>query len=106
MKKSALSALFLLLALAACANVPDEDQDQSPQTQADISPPTAPDETIPQIQDPQHQIWKPGHWALGSAGFYWVSGEVITRPDPTAVWATARWVHHTYGWSFEKGHWE
>jgi hypothetical protein len=38
--------------------------------------------------------------------FEWIPGKVIARPAPTAAWSPARWVEHTYGWSFEEGHWE
>jgi hypothetical protein len=61
---------------------------------------------VPVIQNPQGEIWRPGYWAMSHNNFIWVPGKIIPRPDPTAIWTQARWVHHTYGWSFEEGHWE
>jgi hypothetical protein len=63
-------------------------------------------EIIPVIQYPQSEIWRPGYWTLGGDGFVWVAGKVIPRPSNTAAWTPARWVQHTYGWTFEQGHWE
>jgi hypothetical protein len=63
-------------------------------------------EIVPSIQSPQTEIWRPGYWALIDHRFVWVPGKIIPRPSPTAVWHTAHWVHHDYGWSFEMGHWE
>ena len=92
-------------ALSGCAPV-DEDQI----TVADDNPPPVQEvtETIPVIQDPQSEIWIPGYWALNADHytFSWVPGKLITRPSPTAGWDKARWVHHTYGWTFQEGHWE
>lgn len=71
-------------------------------------PPENPPEIAPFLDDPQTQLWRPGYWAPGDAvgKYIWVPGEIIGRPSPTAVWATARWVHHQYGWTFQHGHWE
>ena len=99
--RAALSVLPFVL--SACETTDDETQ---PVQSEELAPPQAPVEAIPFLQDPQHQIWIPGYWSLGSAGFSWVSGKVVPRPSPTAVWAAARWVHHAYGWSFMQGHWE
>jgi hypothetical protein len=43
---------------------------------------------------------------MSNGAFVWVPGRVIPRPSPTAVWASAHWNHHLFGWSFEEGHWE
>jgi hypothetical protein len=93
--------VFGALMLAACGGF-SEDRAEV------LSPPPANEtEIIPAIQDPRAEIWRPGYLAPDeSGGFDWVDGEVIPRPSPTAVWATARWAHHVYGWTFEQGHWE
>ncbi|MDE1901563.1 MAG: YXWGXW repeat-containing protein [Alphaproteobacteria bacterium] len=102
----------LLCALTAMVALPffltgcsDTDNDVAPYWQSDEPPPAPQFETRPEL-DPRTQIWIPGYWGLSNAKFYWVSGKVIARPDPTAVWDAARWVHHMYGWSFQQGHWE
>jgi hypothetical protein len=70
------------------------------------TPPAPQIEVAPTLSDPQSEIWLPGYWAYNGATFHWVEGKVIHRPSPTAVWAASRWTQHSYGWSFEKGHWE
>ena len=103
-----LTALAAPLLLSACAApVDDETVAQNPPPQYVQEAPPAPEpELIPMIMDPQHEIWRPGYWAMVGGTFSWVEGKVISRPDPTAVWAGAHWTHHTYGWSFEQGHWQ
>lgn len=72
-----------------------------------IEPPTPKPEVVPVIESPQTQIWKPGYWEQGGlGGFDWVSGEVVARPTPTAVWASAYWAKREYGWAFVPGYWE
>jgi hypothetical protein len=98
------------LAMTACSNVDDDGDEVAaltpPPQNIDQAPPAMLMEMIPAIQDPQAEIWKPGYWALLNGRFEWIHGKVIPRPYPTAVWAPAHWVHHSYGWSFEMGHWE
>ena len=111
--KSALRLFCLLAAfaampvmLAACDTMDDQDSDNAPTAETPQQPQEVPPEIIPVINDPQAEIWRPGYWAMRSGQFVWIPGKVINRPSPTAVWATSRWNHHTYGWSFEEGHWE
>lgn len=95
---SALAALPLLL--SACAE-PDDG------VIVEIAPPADEVEVSPTINNPASEIWRSGYWSIGKeGGFVWIPGKIIPRPAPTAVWASARWVHHTYGWSFEQGHWQ
>jgi WXXGXW repeat (2 copies) len=102
----ALTLTAMLLALSACA-IPDDDQQPMVQDTAVSSPPQPQLEYIPAVDDPQTQIWRPGFWVLsGTNSFSWVPGKIIPRPSPTAVWASAHWSQHAYGWSFEQGHWE
>ncbi len=106
-----LCALAVLpFALSACdtadADGDDSAIDHSPPISEPVGPPRVEAEIIPVIPDPQAEIWRPGYWALKAGQFVWIPGKVIPRPSPTAVWATSHWVHHTYGWSFDKGHWE
>jgi hypothetical protein len=103
------AVIALPLMLAACEDMGDGSDMQSQQPQAFAELPAAPEapiETIPMLPDPQSEIWRPGYWRLSAGQFVWVPGKVIQRPSPTAVWASAVWVHHNYGWSFQEGHWE
>jgi hypothetical protein len=94
-------------ALTACDTVVDEsDLDNPPPQNVQEDPPIPHAEVIPFINDPQAELWKPGYWAMAYGKFVWVPGKVISRPSPTAVWNSAHWMHHTYGWCFEEGHWE
>ena len=96
-----LAALFLPFALSAC-----ETQDNEAILET-TPPPEAHLEPVPTITNPQIEIWRPGYWAMNDrTSFVWVPGKIIPRPSPTAVWSPARWVNHSYGWSFEQGHWE
>jgi hypothetical protein len=98
----ALGALLALpLALAGCDTIDFLTPDFS-------SPPAAGEmEIIPVVQNPRTEIWRPGYWEpRGDDGFNWVPGEIVPRPSPTAVWKSAVWAHHIYGWTFEEGHWE
>jgi hypothetical protein len=97
----------LTFALSACESVDDEDHiSDDLLVNAQQEPPRPESEVIPRLADPQGEIWRPGYWIPSGTGFAWVPGKVIHRPIPTAVWHPATWMHHTYGWSFQQGHWE
>lgn len=103
-----LTALAVMPLLSACDTVADDEtvaQNPPPQYVSE-APPEPQVEARPMIEDPPHQIWRPGYWAMINHSFVWIPGAVIARPAPTAVWASAHWTHHTYGWSFQQGHWE
>jgi hypothetical protein len=97
-----LGALIALpLALAGCEHFSFLTAERS------SSPPESGVEIIPRIQDRNAEIWRPGYWEpRGDSDFEWIPGEVIPRPSPTAVWKSATWVRHVYGWTYEEGHWE
>ncbi len=104
---TALTALaFLPLPLSGCAFL-EEEGDEPTEESAQSSPPEQV-EVAPVIENRATQLWRPGYWAPGdsSGSFVWISGAIIPRPAPTASWAPARWVHHTYGWAFQEGHWQ
>ncbi|MDR3424775.1 MAG: hypothetical protein P4M13_06825 [Alphaproteobacteria bacterium] len=88
------------LALSACGTTDDG-------VVVNDAPPLPQVEYIPAVPSPEAEIWRPGYWAINADHtFTWVPGEIIPRPSRTAVWDAARWVHHTYGWTFQQGHWE
>jgi hypothetical protein len=93
----ALTVLALPLAVTACADIEGDEL-------AYLSPADEP--TVPPRNSPS-QIWRSGYWQPSEDGtFEWIPGEMIERPSPTAVWNPARWVKHSYGWSFQDGHWQ
>ncbi len=109
MNKKTFARLCLMLALiaalplfAACSS-----ENQEPMVSVDPPPPAPLQvEAIPFMSNPQTEIWRPGYWVLSGHDFAWVPGKTIPRPSPTAVWSSAHWMQHNYGWSFEQGHWE
>lgn len=115
-KQSALSlcTIGLMALLAGCSWMP-EWPSSPPSSEEQIgdnyiqmapeAPPSPLHETMP-AYNPQIAIWRPGHWSWNGSSFDWVSGEVIARPSPTAVWSSDHWVLHTYGWAFEPGYWQ
>jgi|GEM_PF-2439054 hypothetical protein len=103
------SVLFLsgALALSGCCGGTFSSAISDPLEGIYSPPPPNKSEAVSPVQDPRTEIWRPGYWAPATGdSFVWVEGKVIPRPDPTAVWAPARWDYHTFGWSFREGHWE
>ena len=99
--------LFVFSALASLPFVLSSCATPNDGVIVELPPPADEVEVSPVINNPQSEIWRSGYWSISEGGgFVWIPGKVIPRPAPTAVWAPARWVHHTYGWSFEQGHWE
>jgi hypothetical protein len=109
-------AALALLSLTGCEAVGYIPSEQAPEQSTSSSPefielsPTQPpalqQEEVPVITDPYKYIWRPGHWHYESRNFNWIPGELMVRPDPTAVWAPDHWEHRTYGWVFVHGYWQ
>ncbi len=104
-----LSAVVLLLSAAGCSDqiyVTPEDPNAAVIQLAPVPPPAPSDEIKPEIMDPRMEVWRPGHWDYENQRYFWVPGEVLTRPSPTAVWSADRWEHRKYGWAFIHGYWQ
>ncbi|MDD3288450.1 MAG: hypothetical protein PHX43_05535 [Alphaproteobacteria bacterium] len=101
---SFLSIILLAAAVGGCANM------QEDSTTFIRMAPTAPPEPFfeekDQPENPAAEIWRPGYWGYSGIDFFWVEGEYIPRPDPTAVWSPDRWQLRSYGWAFVPGYWE
>lgn len=39
----------------------------------------------------QNQIWQPGYWASGPAGYFWVPGTWVTPPQTGLLWTPGYW---------------
>ncbi|MDX2029003.1 MAG: hypothetical protein SFW62_10290 [Alphaproteobacteria bacterium] len=107
---TALAIVLLVTAGCECFSCSDEVvATATPSSYIQLAP-TAPPaplaEEVPVLNSPQTTRWRPGYWSYDGTNFSWVSGEVIARPSPTAVWAPDRWFRHTYGWGFVPGRWE
>lgn len=95
------------LALSACdCATCVEGQDEPYIRMAPMAPPPPVQEQMPVLENLRGTIWRPGYWQYGDGDFYWVDGEVIARPGPTAVWSPDHWIKHTYGWAFVPGYWQ
>jgi hypothetical protein len=100
-------ALILVLSLSACGlRNYQEDADKNYVFLSAEKPPAPEAETAPLLTDMRTQIWRPGYWMNDGYGFYWIQGEIIDRPSPTAVWAPDHWVQHNFGWALVAGHWQ
>ncbi|MDD4616207.1 MAG: hypothetical protein PHW76_03710 [Alphaproteobacteria bacterium] len=96
----ALATVMFPMVLSGCASTDEESMVEAdnlgPAGEPEIPPPNTPT-----------AIWIPGYWAPSENDtFAWIPGQVVERPSPTAVWNSARWVKHNYGWSFQDGHWQ
>ncbi len=107
--------LIVSLMLAACdCNECTQQQDLAAMAPAPVNyyrmapmmPPAPLVENIVIPETPRNLLWRPGYWEYNGSSFDWVSGELMARPSPTAIWSPDHWVEHTYGWTFEAGHWQ
>ncbi|HEU0117255.1 MAG TPA: hypothetical protein VFR09_01370 [Alphaproteobacteria bacterium] len=131
---AALLAVMLSLAACGCLECFRDDDDSSSSSSMETSTPTAdnpmaPGNNVvssktyfqlapiapppPQIETkPEHwddiraTTWRPGYWQYSGGDYHWVTGELIDRPSPTAIWSPDHWVQHTYGWAFVPGYWQ
>jgi len=104
-------ACLALLSAAGCSDqtyVYPEDVNASPDAYelSPVAPPAPSEEIKVGYNDPRTQVWRPGHWTYEGQRFYWIPGEVLTRPSATAVWSSDRWEHRQYGWVFIHGYWQ
>jgi hypothetical protein len=73
---------------------------------APSAPPAPRYEEAPVPDNIRAYAWRPGYWNYSGSDFYWVSGEMMDRPDPTALWSPDHWIQHTYGWALVPGYWQ
>jgi hypothetical protein len=70
------------------------------------APPLMPEYVQPQLTTP-NQIWTPGYWAWGPAGYYWVPGTWVSAPSPGLMWTPGYWGQNTggSGYAWNQGYW-
>lgn len=95
----------LLFAVAALGILPMLGCASDEPVYTSSEPPAVEFEEIPRL-NAQTEVWRPGYWSMQEGQFVWVPGIILPRPSPTAVWKPARWTKHSYGWSFDPGHWQ
>ena len=72
--------------------------------QAPQPPPPLPEYEQPECPAP-NDLWSPGYWSWGSAGYYWVPGVWVAAPYVGALWTPGYWgfARNVYGW--HSGYW-
>ena len=68
------------------------------------APPALPIYDQPLLDQPG-QIWQPGYWAWGPAGYYWVPGMWVTPPQQNNYWTPGYWSYLNNGYEWNQGYW-
>jgi hypothetical protein len=70
----------------------------------DAPPPPIPYYEPPPVQDP-NEIWVPGYWAWGEAGYYWVPGFWAQPPQTGYYWTPGYWAANNNAYVWHAGYW-
>lgn len=68
------------------------------------APPALPYYAQPVLMTPG-EIWQPGYWAWGPAGYYWVPGTWVQPPDVGLYWTPGYWSYADGGYYWNNGYW-
>jgi hypothetical protein len=68
------------------------------------APPLLPDYQQPPVPA-QNEIWTPGYWAMGPAGYYWVPGTWVQAPQQGFQWTPGYWGAAQNGYAWNQGYW-
>jgi hypothetical protein len=52
-----------------------------------------------------NEIWTPGYWAMGPAGYYWVPGTWAHAPSPGLLYTPGYWNASQNGYNWNQGYW-
>ncbi|MHB8148212.1 MAG: YXWGXW repeat-containing protein [Vulcanimicrobiaceae bacterium] len=70
-----------------------------------LAPPAMPNYYQPPAPA-QNQIWQPGYWASGPAGYFWVPGTWVTPPQQGLLWTPGYWAANQGGqYRWNPGYW-
>lgn len=67
-------------------------------------PPPLPYYSQPMLTTPG-QVWQPGYWAYGPAGYYWVPGTYVTPPSSGLYWTPGYWGYNSGSYGWNNGYW-
>jgi hypothetical protein len=67
-------------------------------------PPLLPSYEQPQVSAP-NELWTPGYWAWGQAGYYWVPGTWTQAPSPGLMYTPGYWSTAQNGYTWNQGYW-
>jgi hypothetical protein len=68
------------------------------------APPLLPSYVQPPVSTP-NEIWTPGYWAWGSAGYYWVPGTWVQAPSSGLLYTPGYWSAAQNGYMWNQGYW-
>jgi WXXGXW repeat (2 copies) len=51
------------------------------------------------------EIWEPGYWAWGPAGYYWVPGTWVMPPSVGLYWTPGYWANNNGYYNWNSGYW-
>src|ERR1700678_596797 len=69
-----------------------------------FGPPPIPVYAQPVLYQP-NEIWQPGYWAWGPAGYFWVPGTWVAAPQPGLLWTPGYWAWNNGSFFFQNGYW-
>ena len=67
-------------------------------------PPPLPYYTQPALTTPG-DVWQPGYWAWGPAGYYWVPGTWVAPPSTGLYWTPGYWGYDNGSYAWNNGYW-
>ena len=50
-------------------------------------------------------VWTRGYWRWTGAGYEWVPGTWVARPNVGSAWVEGHWVRRPGGWVWVAGYW-
>lgn len=68
-------------------------------------PPPLPMEYSQPLLTTPGQVWQPGYWAWGPAGYYWVPGTYVTPPSTGTYWTPGYWGYNDGSYAWNNGYW-
>ena len=68
-------------------------------------PPPLPVEYSQPLLTTPGEVWQPGYWAWGSAGYYWVPGTYVTPPSANLYWTPGYWGYNDGAYAWNNGYW-
>jgi YXWGXW repeat-containing protein len=70
-----------------------------------VPPPPLPMEYSQPLLTTPGQVWQPGYWAWGPAGYYWVPGTYVTPPSTGMYWTPGYWGYNNGSYDWNNGYW-
>lgn len=52
-----------------------------------------------------NDMWTPGYWSYGPAGYYWVPGTWVQPPQTGLYWTPGYWGYTNGGYGWNNGYW-